>query len=254
MELRDQILMLGRMQEQDSRIDKVLDEQRRIPVEIGKINAKIDEAKGRYEEVKAALEEWGRKRKDMERDLQAGEDRLKKEKTKLMGVKTNEEYQAVNKEIAHQESANSTLSDEILLLMERIEQAELEVKKARLVFETTQKSLNGEIAKFEARLGELPAQLDELLAVRAQYTPGLDANLLRKYDALRTQKNGVAIAKANGGICGGCHMAVSPLVVNRLQTSREMIQCSNCKRILYWEGEARVNNPGGNSEVTGDRT
>ncbi len=240
-ELREQINALGRLQEIDSRIDRLNEENTNLPLKIAQLDARVEKALRELEAAQAGVEELQKRRRDKERELQDGEARLAADRKKLMNVHNDTEYQALQKEIAHHESANDARSEEVLILLERIEQDELAVKKARLVHETTRTKAAIEIEKLRGRLAQVPGELAEILAERKAFTENVDAPLLKRYDQLRAQKGGVAIAKANGGTCQGCHITVSPLVVNKLQVYREVIQCANCRRILYWEGPARVN-------------
>ncbi|MCC6158275.1 MAG: hypothetical protein IT350_09495 [Deltaproteobacteria bacterium] len=249
-ELRDQIHALGNLQEIDSRIDRLSEENANLPLKIAQYEARVEKAKRELEAAQAGVEELQKRRRDKERELQDGEARLAADRKKIMNVHNDAEYQALQKEIAHHESANDARSEEILILLERIEQDELAVKKARLVHETTRTKADVEIAKLRARLAQVPDELAEAVAERKEFSKDVDAPLLKRYDQLRTQKGGIAIAKANGGTCQGCHITVSPLVVNKLQVYREVIQCANCRRILYWDGPSRVNTasaPGGDA-------
>ncbi|MCL4234457.1 MAG: hypothetical protein KJ042_08060 [Deltaproteobacteria bacterium] len=240
-ELRDQIHALGRLQEIDSRIDRLTDENRSLPVKIAQFEARVEKALRELEAAQAGVEELQKRRRDKERELQDGEARLASDRKKIMNAHNETEYQALQKEIAHHETANDARSEEILILLERIEQDELAVKKARLVHETTRTKADVEIAKIRERLAQVPGELTEAVEERKGFMREVDAPLLKRYDQLRAQKGGVAIAKANGGTCQGCHITVSPLVVNKLQVYREVIQCANCRRILYWDGPSRVN-------------
>jgi hypothetical protein len=55
--------------------------------------------------------------------------------------------------------------------------------------------------------------------------------LVEMYEKLRRIKEGVAIGRFEHGVCGGCHMALSPTEqVEAL--SAEIPRCVHCRRIL----------------------
>ncbi len=57
------------------------------------------------------------------------------------------------------------------------------------------------------------------------------ADLMEVYEKLRSSKEGVAIARLEGGVCGGCHMALSP--AERAEAlSTDPPRCVHCRRIL----------------------
>ncbi|MBZ0270422.1 hypothetical protein K8I61_00175 [bacterium] len=241
--LRDQLLILGRLQELDARIDRLREEERRLPAIIEKTRAKIADAQARLEERRAYVKAYGEERRRKERELEEIEARVSADKAKQMNVKTNQEYHAIMKEIAQFEKMRDERSDDVLLILEKIETADQEAKKAQAHYDATMKTIDEEIAIYKARVEELTPDIERLAAERAALASDIDPILLRRYEGLRRQKAGIAIVAADGGVCGGCHMSVSPHLINKLQRNEDLIFCSNCQRILYWQGEARVNRP-----------
>ena len=59
-------------------------------------------------------------------------------------------------------------------------------------------------------------------------------DLLDRYDKLRRQFDGVAIAPLVGSSCGGCHLTLSAMEVDRIkhQPPDALIYCEECGRIL----------------------
>ena len=43
--------------------------------------------------------------------------------------------------------------------------------------------------------------------------------------------------KALVGNCGGCHLNIPPQIQHDAKKSAEVVSCSYCGRILYWEAE-----------------
>ena len=48
------------------------------------------------------------------------------------------------------------------------------------------------------------------------------------------KRNGVAVAEARDGICTICHVRLRPQVFNTVLRNDEIIQCDSCNRILYF--------------------
>ncbi len=71
---------------------------------------------------------------------------------------------------------------------------------------------------------------------REKFMETLDKDLWNKYQDLKEQKDGLAIAKISKGFCGGCLMNLPESVIKRVQ-QRTLEFCSNCGRILYTDGE-----------------
>ena len=53
-----------------------------------------------------------------------------------------------------------------------------------------------------------------------------------RYEIVRS-KNGLAMALAVDEKCTGCHMNIPAQLFNEVLKLSTMIQCPNCKRILY---------------------
>jgi uncharacterized protein len=237
----EQIATLGRLQEVDNGIDHLKDEERQIPILIQKTKENITTAQAKLEDRKAQLKSLQDQRRSKERELEEHEGRIKSDKTKLMDVKTNQEYTAMLKEIEQIQKICDERSEDILIVLEQIERMELEVKKARVRYDEAKHKIDTEASRHEERLAQIPAELAELKSKQDDLARQVDAILLKRYTGLRKQKSGVAIVKADGGVCHGCNMSVPPQQVNKLHRNEELVFCANCQRILFWEGALRVN-------------
>ena len=60
------------------------------------------------------------------------------------------------------------------------------------------------------------------------------AELLARYDALRAQLGGVAVARLVGGRCDGCHLALAQAALERIRLAPpdELVECEECGRLL----------------------
>ncbi|HEX9079063.1 MAG TPA: C4-type zinc ribbon domain-containing protein, partial [Desulfuromonadaceae bacterium] len=67
---------------------------------------------------------------------------------------------------------------------------------------------------------------------REEITKHLPANVLKRYNVLREQRRGQAIAFARDGYCLGCNMNLPPQLYNSLFRGDEMISCPHCQRVL----------------------
>ena len=77
-------------------------------------------------------------------------------------------------------------------------------------------------------------QLKALEAERAQLTTGVDEELLDQYERLFTNKTGAAVVGLEHDTCTGCHMKVTASTAARTKGGREVVECEQCGRLLYW--------------------
>ena len=57
------------------------------------------------------------------------------------------------------------------------------------------------------------------------------------YDAIIQKKQGLALVKVNGEICGACQLQLRAQLMNEIRMAQSLILCENCSRILYFEEE-----------------
>jgi uncharacterized protein len=132
----------------------------------------------------------------------------------------------------------------------RRRQDHLETEELELMEELD--PLSEELAGLDRRLEELTAEgerLDEALmtaeiqveeelttvtARRQEAASGVDADLLGTYEDLRTRLGGIAVARIVGSVCGGCHLGLSAVEVDRIkkQPPDALVHCDECGRLL----------------------
>ena len=63
----------------------------------------------------------------------------------------------------------------------------------------------------------------------------MDAKILARYSKLKTARKGFAVAQVRNGTCSGCRLQIPPQLVAEVKRGDELLNCSYCYRILYWE-------------------
>ena len=56
---------------------------------------------------------------------------------------------------------------------------------------------------------------------------------LHIYETVRQKRGGGAVARIQGGACGGCRIALPDALRRRAFSTELLAQCPNCERILY---------------------
>jgi uncharacterized protein len=236
--LQEQLKTLYELQQIDQQVDQLKKESTKIPDLIQEMQTRIESKQALVEQKQAGLKNLAKKRRDKESDLAQREERISSEKTKLMGVKTNKEYHAVEKEIENSKEAKSVLEEEILLLLEETEQYEVELKQAKARVNGRVREIEAEVADVKKRAAAIPPELKGLMEQRAKREGQIDANLKKRYEQTRVQRGGQAVAFVEKGVCLGCRLSIPPQTFNLIQRNEEIFTCPNCYRILYYPGEA----------------
>jgi predicted nucleic acid-binding Zn-ribbon protein len=151
-----------------------------------------------------------------------------------MSVKTNLEYQAMQKEIGFAQGEVKALEDRILELMLEGDDLTAIVKDAETQLASEQKAVDADRRKMASELAELSASLEQMSKERSQVVSGLDSRVLATFESISRRRNGVAVAEARDGVCTICHVRLRPQVFNTVRRNEEIVQCDSCNRILYF--------------------
>lgn len=211
-----------------------------IPVRISEITKQSDKLGKEIENLRLRTEEIERKRKQKEREVQDIEEKIKKLKARTPEIKTNKEYQALIKEIETAEKEKFRIEDEILNLMEITEQVKTEVKLQEAEYKKNRAEL--EIRKKEIlELQEkLKKELEGLRQRRSEIVKEIEPDDYELYMSLLEKGKGIALTTAIDAVCQGCFLNIPPQLYVEIKRNDRLIQCPQCKRILYWKQELKV--------------
>lgn len=226
------------VQDHDTLADQLIHRRRTLPAhaELERLMALLVALEARAAEVEAAHHELSRSQQRLEDEIASLNDRAAHhDKTLYSGSIGNpRELQALQDEIAALKRRVGQLEDQELDLMEQIEPLEAEL--ASLAGERA--SLDDGAAALRAQIAEdevaIDTELDTVRAERAALLTDVESELLAEYEQLRPHSDGIAIARLVGGSCGGCHLSLSAMEVDRIKKLRpeELVHCEECGRLL----------------------
>ena len=196
--------------------------------------ARLTAAAAAVDSVKARIAAMQAARRDIEKDLAAVQARLSKFKNQLMEVKTNKEYQAMQKEMS---VAEQEISDQETRLLERMEESDVlatELKAAEAALKTGQSEVARERQELEAEKASLERDLLRITAERQTLATQISPSSLAVFDRIAQVRRGLALAEARDGLCTVCHVRLRPQVYNDVRRNDSIIQCESCSRILYF--------------------
>jgi predicted nucleic acid-binding Zn-ribbon protein len=226
------------VQEHDTTVDQIAHRRRTLPArgQLEEAMAKLTAVEARAVEVEAGRAELARGQQRLEDEISLLRDKVKQHDTQLYSgtIANPRDLQALQDEIAALRRRIVQLEDQELEVMEQIEPLEAEL--ARLGQE--REDVDGEAGRLRAAIAEQEVELDaELAGVRAERDAAaaqVEPALLEEYEDLRPRLGGIAIARLVGGSCGGCHLALSAMEVDRIRhlAPEEPARCEECGRLL----------------------
>jgi hypothetical protein len=233
--------LLGQLYRLQTRLRFVQERERKrdtVPAELVEVDREFQEKVQAVAALKQRLTEAELEKRKAEGELADHREKLKKYQAQLRNVQSSREYSAALNEIDGVEKAIRSTEDRFLDLEEEIETAKKDL-------ETREASLPAETAEHEERLKDWRQEQrqinEELVGAREEITQ-LESTIAPRERAefrrLIEKKHGLAVALVVAGSCSACHVRVRPAAMQTLKSSREILYCDSCKRILYYEPQS----------------
>ena len=176
-----------------------------------------------------------------EADVQLVRDRAARDRARLdAGTGTAKDLQALQHELTSLSRRQSELEDIELEIMERAEALAEHVT----VLERDQRDLATRLAAVvEARdlaMGDYAGERDTVAGRRAATVESVGEDLVALYERIRSGNGGIGAAELRQRRCGGCHMELNQVDMNRITQAPadEVLRCEECGRILVRTAES----------------
>ena len=232
--MKDLLKLLVDLQQRDSLI---LEKRRfidKVPLRIFEVDEPLKKAKLELENIKKKQEAASRKKRDKESELSETQEKIRKMKARISDLKTNKEYQAYQKEIECCEKGISAIEDVLLQLMEEIDAVSKEQKEKEAAVNAEIQKIDAFKAGLDAEVAKNERELALLKQERAGMVARIDPEVYKTYmTILLDSGDGVAVTTARNELCSGCDMNIPPQLYVEIRKNQEMLQCPQCRRILY---------------------
>jgi predicted nucleic acid-binding Zn-ribbon protein len=220
----------------------------RLKVRRDKMNALVDEADGvdleltRQRQAVGALvsERDGleQRRSDMDRQLELSGFKIRDARMRMNRVRNSVELLALQREVDLTKESNAQIEEELIRVMEVLEGLATQLTTAQTSLAELEGRAAQEVAERRAEADALRQELDSEAGAREALAEGMDPGLRGKYEQIFERRGGSAVVAALDYMCTGCRMRIPPQFYNELQKFRDIRQCPNCHRILYWRPPA----------------
>ncbi|MAG14203.1 MAG: nucleic acid-binding protein [Spirochaetales bacterium] len=150
-------------------------------------------------------------------------------------IKTQREYEALDKEIRDATEKEQQLRKEIL--REEKEQDEIAhtIEREESMIQQQEEELEVEQKKIKDESEEKKKALEALRNEEGKITPDLDGEILFKFERIIKSKAGIGIVPVKSAVCTGCHMRLPAQFENDVRKGEEILFCPYCSRILFFE-------------------
>ena len=136
------------------------------------------------------------------------------------------------KEIDNVKNKISDIENEQLGYMEKIEVAKNAFKSEEKLFKDREKAIIDEKNELKDLDGKLKTEIEKQNSVREEFSVKISPDLISIYKRLLSKKTGIPLVDVHQGICGNCHLKLTPQTVNSVRKEAQVF-CDNCGHLLY---------------------
>ncbi len=230
--MKEQLLLLERLQEIDGQIDRHEQNLARLPLQIQEIARNMVVLRREMAEAAERTETLQKDLRRKEQDLATEQEKIKKSERRLLSIKNQKEYNALSREVKLGKKVAGEIEDAILGFMTEIETLKKVSDRKEKEIQEAEQVLVEKKAESEVSTEEANQVLEQLKVEKETLVESIDPEFLKKYQIVKRAK-GYAVAELQNGSCSGCHISIPPQLHIRLLKQEEMIACPNCHRILY---------------------
>lgn len=224
---------LLRIQELDQEIRRIRRTLEELPARRAQIESALETAKGKVSAAEKALLAAKEGVKRTEGEIEAAKGQIAKYRADQLKIKSNDDYRALERQIAGVQGQISDLEDRALGLMEESDSAAAAAGEAKKELERAKEKVGAELSMLEDSTKGLGAEAEGLAEQRKALAAEADAGWLARYERIFAKERDAAIATVEHGTCGGCHMKLSPSQAVDARKHDKITTCDFCGRMLY---------------------
>ena len=150
-------------------------------------------------------------------------------------ISTQREYEALDKEIRDATEKEQQYRKELQREERLLSDLDEQIKQNTAMIEQQEKDLEERRKDIETEILSKKNQIQKLEQEEQDLVPGLDPEVLFKFERIIRNKMGRGIVAIKGGVCMGCHMVLPVQFTNLVHQGEEIVFCPYCSRILFYE-------------------
>lgn len=231
--MESKLYLLYKLQQTDSTIDQIHLLRGELPLEVQDLEDDILGLTTRTDNLMHEIKEIEKAVAQKKIDLENSKSLIEKYTAQQNNVKNNREYDSLSKEIEFQglevQLSEKRIKESALLLAERkalLDETKKALEERKLDLENKKKELDSIVS-------ETAKEEEELLKYSEELGSQIDARLLAAYKKVRTNaRNGLAVVTVRRDACSGCFNKIPPQRQLDIASSKKIIVCEYCGRIL----------------------
>ncbi|MBK5274295.1 MAG: hypothetical protein JJE30_04505 [Desulfuromonadales bacterium] len=230
--MKNRLDLLEQLQEIDSQVDVMKTAQNNLQEDMNGIAGTLAEARYGLAVLQSRAAQLEKEKGELEAGHAAELENIKRSETNMKEIKTNKEYQAVGREIAAARKQVTELEEQVLQKITQLDDLNSEITASLTTLAELEQNSEQHRSEKQLEIDKVQQNVDADSLRRDAITKELPASLVKRYDNLRSQRRGQALAIARDGFCQGCNMNLPPQLYNSLFKADDIITCPHCQRVL----------------------
>jgi predicted nucleic acid-binding Zn-ribbon protein len=231
--MREQIAQLEELAAIDEQLRRVEEQLRTRRDSLQGLRTSLQDLEARLGTDRASVAQMEKTQKDLHAEIRNLLSQIERSREKYSRSRTERETAAAQRELEELRKLVRDREDEMEKLNNIAQSARNSIGEAEGKASGVRAELDGTSEGTLGTIGELEKEKAELEARRGAASKALPPVLYRRYEAVR-QRRPRAIASTHDGTCNGCHIAIPPMMYQKIMRQEEFDQCPNCRRIVYY--------------------
>lgn len=185
------------------------------------------ETNTKYEEVKAEVGQFQLELEEAEKSRESGEKGMD-------NISTHREYEALQKQIDDATAKEGEVRKSLQKKEKELEELNEKLRMTEETIKMQEQDLEANKANLDKQISSYKDELKELEKKEKEITPGLDTEIVYKFQRI-IQRNREGIVAVRNGVCSGCNMILPAQFANEVHEGENILFCPYCSRILYHE-------------------
>jgi len=233
MKTEDKLKKLYELQTVDSQIDEIRNLRGSLPLEIEEIELDVKKMQTRIDEADEITKSLEKSISERKHEAKEAEALIKKYKEQQKNVRNNREFDSLSKEIEYQGLEIQLCEKRIKEYSEKIAENEKLLDILKEQAEDKNEDLKYKQNELKGIENETKGDEERLTKAAEKLRKEIPESLLDIYDRIRsTVFDGLAVVKVERSACGGCYSILPAQREIDIQTSREIMYCEECGRLL----------------------
>jgi predicted nucleic acid-binding Zn-ribbon protein len=231
--METKLRLLYRLQQTDTRIDKIYLLRGELPLEVQDLEDEIEGLNTRIAHLEKDIKDGEAFIAQKKIDIESSKALIEKYEAQRNNVKNNREYDSLSKEIEFQsleiELAEKKINDTGKQLVEK----KNALVEATAVLEGRSEDLENKRKELETIIEETQKEEEMLLKQSEELQAQIEPRMLNAYKKVRSNlRNKMAVVTVKRDACGGCFNKIPPQRQLDIALSKKIIVCEYCGRIL----------------------